>query len=133
MSVRQVEAATATPECYWLCVVVIEDGEVTSEALRTKARFVCDIGNTLKDAWSKYKNLANATPETVGGDDEASLEVSGQEVKFRIGHKVWSGGLCFDEAMVKLKTGVMMIGSIADTDDSEQSCDSDVVLEGETP
>jgi len=119
MSVRQVEAATTSPECYWLCVVVIEDGQVTSEALHTKARFVCDIGNTLKDAWSKYKNLANAIPEAVGGDDEASLEVSGQEVKFRIGYKVWSDGLTFDAAVDKLRAGVTMMGTTADPETAE--------------
>ena len=44
MSVRQVEAATSMPNRYWLCVVVIEEGEVTSELVQAQSRFVCDIG-----------------------------------------------------------------------------------------
>jgi hypothetical protein len=102
MSVRQVETAMKTLGAYWLCVVATADGEVTSNAIRENARFVCEIGTQLQIAWSQYEELRDVTSETSTAGD-MGLEVTGQEVKFRVGHKVWSAGLPFDEAMARLR------------------------------
>ena len=125
MSVRQVEAATSTPNRYWLCVVVIEEGEVTSELVQSQSRFVCDIGVQLAEAWAAYGGLRAATPEAADSDSEASLEVTDQEVKFRIGKKLWQRGISFTEAMARLKSSLVL--ATADTGTSE------VVSPGETP
>jgi hypothetical protein len=102
MSVRQVETATITSGAYWLCVVVLPDGEVTSDAVREHARFVCDIATQLEAAWSQYEELREVTLETLTRGD-TGLEVTGQEVKFRVGYSVWSTGMPFDQAMAKVR------------------------------
>jgi hypothetical protein len=103
MSVRQVQAAVENPDRFWLCVVPIEDGEPTDDRVRANARFVFNIGARLKVAWSRYETLRNATPSSTDFHDETALEVSGQEVWFRIGRKLWGDGATFDEALRRLK------------------------------
>jgi hypothetical protein len=76
MSVNQVKAAIDTPEQYWLCVVAIEEGEVTSDIVRSNARFVCDIGFRLKDAWTRYEGLRDATLASVDISQSSSCLVS---------------------------------------------------------
>ena len=110
MSVRQVEAATSMYDQYWLCVVVIEEGPVTSEAVRSKARFVCDIGTQLQGAWENYEELREATPPLATSESEAALEVTDQEVKFRIGYKLWEQGVSFVEAIQRLKATIVADG-----------------------
>ena len=105
MSVRQVESATRMPDQYWLCVVVIEEGAVTREVVQSKARFVCDIGTQLEEAWNNYQELREATPSPVTSETEAALEVTDQEVKFRIGNKLWEKGVTFEDAINRLKAG----------------------------
>ena len=107
MSVRQVQAATEMPDHYWLCVVAIAEGDVTSDLVWANARFVCDIGVRLKEAWSHYEALQNATPKLADPEGETALEVSGQEVRFRISRKLWVDGLTFEDAMKLLKPGTM--------------------------
>jgi hypothetical protein len=106
MSVRQVEAAISMPDRYWLCVVVIEEGTVTSEVVQSKARFICDIGTQLEEAWDNYEELRAATPSHAASENEAALEVMDQEVKFRIGSKLWESGVTFEEAINRLKTAI---------------------------
>jgi hypothetical protein len=125
MSVRQVESATSMPNRYWLCVVVIEDGEVTSELVQSQSRFVCDIGTQLAEAWADYGSLREATPSAAESDSEAALEVTDQEVKFRIGKKLWERGISFTEAMTRLRSNMALATSDART--------SEFVSPGETP
>lgn len=115
MSVRQVEAATSMANRYWLCVVVIEDGELTSELVQSQALFLCDIGVHLADAWADYGRLREATPLATDSDSDAALEVTDQEVKFRIGKKLWERGISFAEAMERLKFNMASAKLPADT------------------
>ncbi len=123
MSVRQVEAATTMPNRYWLCVVQIEEEKVTSELVQSQARFVCDIGTQLADAWTNYGSLCAATPAAADSDSEAALEVTDQEVKFRIGGKLWERGISFAEAMTRLKT--RLTAAPADTGTCEPTSPGD--------
>jgi hypothetical protein len=135
MSVRQVEAATEMPDRYWLCVVAIAEGDVTSELVRVNARFVCDIGVRLKEAWSQYEALQNATPKSAAPEGETAIEVTGQEVRFRISRKLWVGGLAFEDAMKLLKPGTTVSSPVAKVapDEGDDAVATLAPAEPETP
>jgi hypothetical protein len=102
MSVRQVQAAIE-PDSYWLCVVVSQAANPTGDHVRTNAKFVCDIGSRLGKTWSEYEGLRDATPELPDAEGETALEVSGQEVRFRVAHKLWGNGISFENAIKQLR------------------------------
>ena len=103
MSVRQVEMATQFPDRYWLCVVGIAENLVESATVQSNAHFVLDIGILLKDAWKRYQGLRNATTVSTEIESEATLEVSGQEIRFRIGRGLWAKGVSFSNALLTLQ------------------------------
>jgi hypothetical protein len=55
----------------------------------------------------KYGELREATPPPAASESEAALEVTDQEVKFRIGSKLWEKGVTFEVAINRLKADIV--------------------------
>jgi hypothetical protein len=107
MSVKQVGEAVPRKDHYFLCVVASSDSNLDVEAFKAKARFVVDIGERFKNLWSDYlamKSTMELTQKTEGG---LAIELSGQQVKFRVNEDVWSAGLDFPATLKLLKSRLL--------------------------
>ena len=103
MSVKQVGEAIPHKDNYFLCVVASSDTSLDVEAFKAKARFVVDIGERFKNLWSEFLSMKltmDLTQKTEGG---LAIELSGQQVKFRVDEHVWTAGLDFPATIALLK------------------------------
>ncbi|MDB6109418.1 MAG: histidine kinase, partial [Pedosphaera sp.] len=107
MSVKQVSEAVPHKDHYFLCVLASTDTHPDVEAFKAKARFVTDIGQRFEYLWSEYlsmKMTLDLTQKTEGG---LAIELSGQQVKFRVGEDVWIAGLDFSATLQLLKSRLL--------------------------
>ena len=111
MSVKQVSEAVPHKDNYFLCVFASADTKPDVEAFKAKARFVTDIGHRFAHLWSEYMSMKmtlELTQKTEGG---LAIELSGQQVKFRVDQDVWSAGLDFSAALDALKRRLLPVAS----------------------
>jgi hypothetical protein len=107
MSVKQVGEAIPHKDNYFLCVVASSDTSLDVEAFKAKARFVVDIGERFKNLWSEFLSMKltmDLTQKTEGG---LAIELSGQQVKFRVDEHVWTAGLDFPATIALLKSHLL--------------------------
>jgi len=97
MTVTQARMAVKESDRFVLCIVTIEDENVTKEEVRTNARFITDIGERLKLAVKEYDNF-EATQRSARGsvdDERIEVDITDSDVRFRIagrlGHEVGFG------------------------------------------
>lgn len=96
MTLTQGETATKEGERYFLCVVKLNGAEINEDVVKKNARFVVDIGERIRDKVNKVKELQEKTDETlsIGGDVE--IEISENQIHFKINEQVWATGKTFD-------------------------------------
>ncbi len=107
MSVKQVSEAVPHKDRYFLCVLGSAETNPDVEVFKAKARFVTDIGQRFEHLWSEYismKMTLELTQKTEGG---LAIELSGQQVKFRVDQDIWRAGLDFSAALAALKSRLL--------------------------
>lgn len=86
---------------YALCVVVLsdQDDEINGATIREKAKFVTDIGNTIRPLVEGVESLEGSQKGVLKSSGAIEIEMQDQAVKFKIGHQVWETGIGFDDAV----------------------------------
>jgi len=99
MTVAQARTAVTESERFSLCVVQIDNPDVSAEIVREQCRFVMDIGTQIEPIWNEYyrfEEMKGKLRTTVG---DVGLDIAGSEVRFRVSAGAWTEGLPFDDAV----------------------------------
>ena len=101
MTEAQGKKARDNLTCYVLCVVVLtdQDDEITETTIRERAKFVTDIGSTIRPLVESVESLEGSKRGVVRSSGAIEVEMQDQAVKFKIGRQVWEGGIGFDDAV----------------------------------
>lgn len=97
MTTTQAKKAVDNPATFCLCVVPLTGVEITEDIIRTKARFVTNIGELLKPKVSDVLSLQDLRNEAVAAVGEIEIDISETQIKYRINQVVWENGKTFDE------------------------------------
>lgn len=99
MTVAQAGMAVEESYRFALCVVQLDTSDVSAEIVREGCRFVMDIGTLIEPIWEEYDRFQETKGELRTTIGEVGLDISGSEVRFRIGAGAWREGLAFDDAV----------------------------------
>lgn len=100
MTPRQAETARSSGERFALCVVEVDDAELTTDLVRERCRFVFNIGARLESTWGQYESIRRATIAARGAAGPITVEVIEGQYRFMIWREVWEAGLTFEEAVL---------------------------------
>ena len=78
-----------------------------AEAFRAKVRFVTDIGTRLEPLLVNYCAAQLNVALLEKSDGGLTVEISGQNVRFRVDGDVWEHGLDFEEAVKLIKALIL--------------------------
>jgi hypothetical protein len=107
MSVKQAEQAVRNKPSYFLSVVGTSDRTLDVEAFKAQARFVVDIGQRLENLWHDYRSMESTLSGFPKSDAGLTVELTGQDVRFRVDEDVWRSGLDFTSALELLKARLL--------------------------
>jgi hypothetical protein len=112
MTPKQAHTAVMESDRYILCVVPINDVDISFEAVRRRSRYIVDIGTRITPILNEYNRYQKTKKEvctSVGDDIELYIEEG--EARFAIGSGAWVDGLDINEAITvisdKLKGGTL--------------------------
>ena len=109
MSVKQVREAVANKDRYFLCVVSVSNANLDVDDFKAKARFVVNIGELFQNLWSEYNSMQSAVSKTSKYDSGLAIEVTDQQVKFRVDDTVWQSGKDFASVLAEFQSRLMAI------------------------
>jgi hypothetical protein len=101
MTEVQGKKARDNSNCYVLCVVVLsdQDDEITEATIHEKAKFVTDIGDTIRPLIEGVESLEGSKKAALKSSGAIEVEMEDQAVKFKIGRQIWEAGIGFEEAV----------------------------------
>lgn len=103
MTERQAEKAVSEAERFTLCIVRLDDSEVTIDAVRERCRFVFDIGAQVAPVWKEYSRYRKSKAEACTRMGDVELVVNDGEVRFAVGQGAWDAGVPLDRAVKQMR------------------------------
>ena len=101
MTLTQAKEARDKSDRYVLCVVRLNDLEISEETIKSGAKFVTDIGQKIRDKVDSVENLKKEQEKiTVAGDIE--IEIS-EDIRFKINKRIWEDGKTLDQFFTFLR------------------------------
>ncbi len=102
MTQAQGRKAVQNKDAFCLCVVSLGSTDVTGEIIRDRARFVTNIGVLLGPKLMQTESLEDLRSKAASMDGDIQVDISGAEVKYRVGQPVWEGGMNLDQFLAYL-------------------------------
>lgn len=103
MTLTQAIEAKKTSDKYVLCVIPFNGLEVNEEDVKSRARFVMDIGQKVQDKVIKVENLKKVEQEAISETGDIEIEISEGPIRFKISERVWEIGKTFEQFLEFLR------------------------------
>ena len=102
MTLTQANEAKNKLDKYVLCVIPFNGLEINEEDVKSRIRFVMDIGHKIQDKVTKVENL-KVEQEAISEAGDIEIEIIEGPIRFKIYKTVWEDGKTFEQYLEFLR------------------------------